>query len=220
VRVIVSLNGVTGCALVSLVFGAAGAGQVTAITDPRDGQVYNSVVIGTQTWLAENLRFNAGAESRCLADIPRNCEQFGRLYTWSAAVRACPPDWRLASESDWQILERHLGMDEADLGGQAYRGLDEGAKLRVGGTSGFQALLAGYMRADGTARRLNERAAFWTATEHEEGATSWHRDVSEDPRIYRSPVDHGYFLSVRCIAEDSHKGQIRDGDLTMRWSGP
>lgn len=193
-RVTDILSGVTGCALLSLLVGATGVGHVTEVTDPRDGQVYKTVVIGSQTWIAENLQFDTGTKSRCLEDVPRNCEQFGRLYTWSAAVRACPPGWRLASESDWRILERYLGMDEDDLEGREYRGLDEGAKLRVGGTSGFRALLAGYMRADGTARKLHERAAFWTATEHDEGTTSWHRDVSEDPRIYRSPVDHGYYL--------------------------
>jgi uncharacterized protein (TIGR02145 family) len=181
----------------------AEVGQVTGMTDPRDGRVYDTVVIGSQTWFAENLDFDAGTESRCLEDDPGNCEKFGRLYRWPAAMRACPPGWRLPSEIDWQTLERHLGMAEADLEGRKYRGVNEGASLRADGESGFRALLAGYMRPDGTARRVQERAAFWTATELEAGATSWHRDVSGDPRIYRSPVDHEYYLSVRCIAGDA-----------------
>ncbi|NIP57023.1 MAG: hypothetical protein GWN82_03200, partial [Gemmatimonadetes bacterium] len=84
--------------------------------------------------------------------------------------------------------------------GTRYRGTNEGAKLRRGGGSGFDAGLTGYMRPDGTPRRKGGRAAFWTATEERSGETAWHRDLSRDPRVHRSPVDHGYSLGVRCVA--------------------
>lgn len=175
--------------------------QRRTFVDGRDGKSYRIVAIGNQTWLAENLQFDIGQGSRCLADREENCAEYGRLYTWLAATRACPASWRLPSENDWWTLERFLGMDASELEGRGYRGVDEGALVREGGTSGFDVRLTGYMRPDGTPRREGERAAFWTATRSTNPDASWHRDISEDPRIYRSPVDHPYYLSVRCVQD-------------------
>lgn len=179
---------------------APSARRAEEATDPRDGVSYRTVVIGGQEWMAENLRYDAGPGSRCFADDPSACEESGRLHTWPAALESCPPGWRLPTEDDWRRLESALGMDESDLAGTTYRGTDEGARLRRGGGSGFDGRLTGYMRPDGTPRRKGERAAFWTATEERPGETAWHRDLSRDPRVYRSPVEFGYYLSVRCVA--------------------
>lgn len=134
-------------------------GQTPTVTDPRDGRVYPTVTIGGRTWMAENLARDAGSGSRCFADDPASCERFGRLYTWTAALVACPAGWHLPTEGEWRDLESALGMPEDEL------------------------------------------AAFWTATEERKGETAWHRDLSRDPRVYRSPVDPGYYLSVRCVAD-------------------
>ena len=172
--------------------------QPNQVRDSRDGRYYSTVSVGTQIWFGENLAFDSGGGSRCFPTDPPDCDR-GRLYDWPTAMEACPEGWRLPTEADWRRLEAHLGLGEDQLDERGYRGVDEGLALRPGGASGLNVELLGYMRPDETPRRRGERAAYWTATELEAGATSWHRDVSEDPRIYRSPVDHGYFLSVRCV---------------------
>ena len=73
------------------------------LTDSRDGQVYRTVTIGGQIWMAENLNY-AMDGSYCYDDDPANCAKYGRLYTWSVSKTACPTGWHLPTKDDWWTL--------------------------------------------------------------------------------------------------------------------
>ena len=82
---------------------AAFAQEKGTFTDTRDKKTYKTVKIGEQTWLAENLNYNASG-SKCYDNKPANCDKYGRLYNWNTAKKACPVGWHLPTLKEWQTI--------------------------------------------------------------------------------------------------------------------
>jgi hypothetical protein len=66
------------------------AQQAGTFKDPRDGQIYSSITIGNQTWMAENVRYNVPGS---FLDSNQTNIKIGRLYNFEQVKKACPKGW-------------------------------------------------------------------------------------------------------------------------------
>ncbi len=75
-----------------------------SFTDLRDSKIYQTVQIGNQLWLAENLAFRLEENCWTYSNNPKNVKTYGYLYDWEAAQKACPPGWHVPTEAEWTTL--------------------------------------------------------------------------------------------------------------------
>ena len=189
------------------------------ITDPRDGKVYNTVLIGDQCWLRENLDVgtivtgsqnqtdNGIIEKYCYDDNPDNCNTYGGLYQWNEAMQyvtsqgakgICPTGWHVPTLSEFMTLGSTV-VGNAN----ALKAVEQGIGAGEGtNTSGFSALLAGDRFFAGDFENFGVEAYIWSSTE-DDALNASHMDLYyDDNLIYLGLGDwKEYGYSVRCLQD-------------------
>ena len=193
-------------------------------TDSRDGHVYKTVTIGTQTWMAQNLSYNV-EYSICKDDSTGVCAKYGRLYSWNLAKEACPTGWRLPMRVDWDTLF-------AAVGGQSVAGkyLKSSTEWYGHGNGsdayGFSALpvnvfshkdYEGFFSSGSVWNsKIGRSAFFWSFDNGILANAVYLLYYSDNAFFYSFPKDNAF--SVRCIKGDlsdgSKKKMIEDSLLT------
>ncbi|MCS4434194.1 fibrobacter succinogenes major paralogous domain-containing protein [Aquiflexum gelatinilyticum] len=167
--------------------------KVETITDPRDGNVYKVIRIGTQTWFTENLRYSGGitqvpSESAWAGmfvnsdNVVNPTKQpawsyynnnpgfdaiYGKLYNWYAVATGslCPPGWHIPSEEEWTTLSNYLGGDNVSGGKIKSVTGWSGTNIFATNQSGFSALPAGYRTYLGVFEFEGYVTHWWSSTE-------------------------------------------------------
>jgi len=179
-----------------------------SMMDSRDKQIYSIIKVGTQIWMAENMRYNAPG-SWLNSDNPNI--RYGRLYNWETAKKACPAGWHLASDEEWKALEVVMGMEKSVAEQEGWRGATEGTKMKskkgwddeANGTNnlGINILPAGDCSASGRCLGLGASTSFWTSTSIDAtSARNRHFDSGKE-QINRYTNDKKIGLSCRCVKD-------------------
>ncbi len=181
-------------------------GQSGSFEDLRDHQTYRWIRIGAQTWMAQNLNFEAAKGSFCYNLDSSNCRVYGRLYEWSIAQKICPGGWHLPTDQEWKVLSVFLddqaGEKMKEVGTEHWNGPD----AVVRGESGFNALAAGCKSVDPNGRTqfigLGDFAYYWTSSTATPVTKAWSRYITSADDILH-PFENwkiwGY--SIRCVKD-------------------
>ena len=182
------------------------------LLDKRDNKVYRTIVISNHVWTAQNMNFKTETDSTskswCFDNDSKNCEKYGRIYSWNAAKKVCPEGWHLPTSEEWkELLSDHACDSELlDDGTWAYD--CSGYKLKSTETwdekverqnaLGFSVIAAG-MSFENTPIALGETAFFWSATDTLSFYAFAALFMNEESSVLYGATEKNYGLSVPCI---------------------
>jgi uncharacterized protein (TIGR02145 family) len=199
-------------------------GSNTTVTD-IDGNVYQTVSIGTQCWMKENLKVSkyrngdpiptnlsntawqtatTGAYAIYNNDAGNNTT-YGKLYNWYAVAdtrNLCPVGWHVPSDGEWTTLENYLGGRPV-AGGKLKSTSTLWTTPNTGATneSGFSGLPGGNRNGNGTFNGVGGNGNWWSSTE---SSTTFARFRHLNYYIGNSNLSSYYKLdgfSVRCLRD-------------------
>ena len=198
-----------------------------SMTD-QDSNVYKTVTIGTQTWMAENLRtkkYNDGkvipnvtdhaawphltTDAYCTYNNITNDDTiatFGLLYNWYAVNtgKLAPTGWHIATDADWTQLTEYLGGDSIAGGMLKETGTSHWYSPNKGATNetGFTALPAGGRGPDGELFYNIGSYSYWWSSSEYSTENAWLRFVFFDgSNTGRHNVSKKYGFAVRCVKD-------------------
>ena len=172
--------------------------------DVRDTQVYRTVQIGEQVWMAQNLNYKSDTLSFCYRNDSLNCLQWGRLYTWENALTVCPDGWHLPDTSEYRILVDYANEHRGDIKlGESLESLETGYY----DIFGFSILLGSGYSPGGVAfdkgGKTNGDAFFWTASETDGKEAAFPPEEYAISRILKNDVSmYGNVLGVKAFEKE------------------
>ncbi len=202
------------------------------------GQTYQIIQIGTQTWFAENLNYDNGCSSvtwvnssdegwcGCYDNNSSNCDTYGLLYRWSAAMNGsiiegsqglCPDNWHLPTSAEFTSLNNYLSANSQywcnGISTQTAKSLASNSEWSLTDTvcfpgndqisnnlTGFNALPAGRRYEGGTFYDYSVFSFFWSSSISSSNAWVYYLRFDDSiPRLYADKQARS--VSVRCIKD-------------------
>ncbi len=196
-----------------------GTSQVT----DSGGNVYDTVQIGSQCWMKQNMRVgnklasgatmptnNGVVEKWCYANNDVNCTTYGGLYQWDEAMQystiagaqgICPTGWHIPTDGEQFTLENYLkdAGQTCVVTSTLWQCSPAGTKLQIGGSSGFNAPIGGFRDlTTGSFYLLGAITEIWSSTQ--DGTGAWSRMMNSGyALINRGITQKNYGYSVRCL---------------------
>jgi uncharacterized protein (TIGR02145 family) len=196
-----------------------------SVTD-IDGNVYNTVTIGKQVWMTENLKTTRYRNGDLIPNVKDSvhwknltsgaychynndagiAKTYGNLYNGYAVNDPrgiAPKGWHVASEAEWTSLVNYLGGGPVAAGKLRESDTTHWSNPNYGANneSGFTALPGGYLNATSHAfLDLGKKSSFHTATE-KDNANIWHYIINNMGYINKGYYSKLHGRSVRCVKD-------------------
>lgn len=193
----------------------------------QDGNIYKTVTIGTQTWMAENLRTTTYNDGTAIPNVADEDEwgslttgaycnynntnsvdiiaTYGRLYNWYAVNtgKLAPTGWHVPTDAEWTELTDYLGETNFAGGKLKETGATHWYSPNEGATNetGFTALPGGGRGGRGDFDGIVSAGFWWSATESTD-YYAWYRSMyNVTSNVLRSSYNQGFGFSVRCVRD-------------------
>jgi uncharacterized protein (TIGR02145 family) len=197
------------------------------IVKDYDNNLYTTIKIGNQVWIAENLKTTHYANGDAIPDgtgagnifsetDPEywfaydddldNVSNYGRLYTWYTVTdsrNVCPDGWHVPTDAEWTELTDYLGGTSISGGKLKETGTTHWNSTNTGATNetGFTALPGGMRNGGGTFYNIGSYGFWWSSTESST-TLSWARSLSYmSTNVYRDGYSKESGYSVRCLRD-------------------
>jgi uncharacterized protein (TIGR02145 family) len=205
------------------------------------GKTYNTIAIGDQCWLKENLNVgmkinaiqndsdNGIIEKYCYNNDSNNCSIYGGLYRWNEAMQyittegakgICPTGWHVPSWNELLSLNTFVSGNGNEL-----KEVGQGTGTNV---CGFSALLAGLRNTNGTFSLLTTAAFYWSSKGYDVTRSYYFELNGSDGTIVGGPINNNVGGSIRCINDSSvsalpvelitFNASINNSDVILNWA--
>ena len=171
--------------------------------DPRDKQLYPILQIRNgAVWLAQNLNFDIGTGSFYYQNDASNEVTYGRLYTWDAAQKACPPGWHLPSDEEWTQLANTIGGLHNQLPETPKKVKDQKYDSPPPEFSkDFVLAFGGYAYWDKAFFDLGNYGIYWSAKEWDTTQAIVYSRLKGKNILYREGFNKNWAASCRCVKD-------------------
>jgi uncharacterized protein (TIGR02145 family) len=202
------------------------AQESTVTVKDIDGNVYKTVTIGKQVWMAENLKttkykdgtpiplvteifkwaaLNTAGYCWYFNDETANKNKYGALYNWFSlnTGNLCPTGWHVPTDEEWTTLITYLGGDSVAGGKLKEAGTTHWSSPNTGATddSGFTALPSGSRFRKVSFFFIGRFGYWWSATEYD-ATSAWNSSIFfTSSNVYRYSSDKQDGYSVRCLKD-------------------
>jgi uncharacterized protein (TIGR02145 family) len=180
-----------------------------------EGNTYKTVQIGTQVWMAENLKTSKYSDGSTISNITDNTQwknnttgawcyndndtannaKYGKLYNWYAVSKTmngdkniCPTGWHVPKNAEWMILTDYLGG--LSVAGGKMKEVDSWPSSIYSNTDSnkvslFASVPGGYRYGDGDYRDIGHSSYWWSSSENYENFTCYFFLHGIDGKAYR-----------------------------------
>ena len=173
--------------------------QQKDFTDDRDNKVYKTIQIGNTIWMAKNLAYKADTGCVPYKNNLSNIKDNGYLYTYDAALKACPDGWHLSSDKDWLSVEKYFGINEVDLNKEGRRGNEEFISNLF---ENLEITRNGWGIYERKFYDIGRVGAYWTSTKLKKDV-AYCRFIKNEKYIYKLAKKNVLNYSVRCVKNNS-----------------